>query len=169
MKNSAAVLACLAFVAQPDLALAQACKISTLSDFGGVALGTSYAKVPRTFILEDSCDKTQLNPHGVCNWMDPKSGIEYTGSDGKIFRKQIEMTAENISRPLPFGLRATDRIGDVARKLKALKNAPQFDVGADKITSKGCLRTPAVKSFSLEVVFGSDGVLKTILAATPTE
>lgn len=169
MKKSLSILAGFVVIAQPNLAVAQGCKMSGLSDFGAVALGTAYAKMPRTFVLEDSCDKTQLNPHAVCNWMDQKSGIEYTGWDGKIFRKQIDVTEENLSKPLPFGLRATDRVEDVARKLRALKNAPQFEVAADKITSKGCLRTPAVKSFSVEARFGADGSLKTFLAATPTE
>lgn len=169
MQKSLTILAGFILFAQPNLALAQTCTTSGLSDFGAMALGAATAKVPRTFILQDNCDRTQLNPHAVCSWMDPKSGIEYGSYEGKIFRKQIEMTAENIDRPLPFGLRATDQAADVTRKLRALKNAPQLDVSAGKITSKGCLKTPAVKSFSLEATFGEDGALKTFSVATPTQ
>src|ERR1043166_7386345 len=141
MKKTLSCLAGLVLLAQPNLAFAQACKVSGLSDFGALALGAAVAKVPKTFVRTNDCERTQLNPHGECDWTDPKTGMEYSAWDGKIFRKQIVITAENMHPALPFGLKTTDRANDVAKKLKAMKGAPQFDVAADKVASKDCLKT----------------------------
>jgi hypothetical protein len=132
--------------------LAQECKLSGLSDFGSVALGDRYSKIPKTFLREKDCEASKKYSEARCGWIDPRTGIDYEGWEGWIFRKQIDISPKNPRPRLPFGLTTEDRMEDVIRKIKARPDAPEFRIDEasefipGSITSTNCLKTDKVES-----------------------
>ena len=171
MKRTTIVMTGLFLALQSAAAFAQtACINFPGGDFGAVAMGDLYARVPKNFTKLPECAMDKDYPEAICAWLDPKTGIEYDGAQGMIIRKQIDISDKNQNPALPFGLKPQDNVQAAQKKIKAIKGAPGLRVsktgtGATRIET-ACLKGSKVEMMKIQMEFGPKG-LKTLSLILP--
>ena len=171
MKRITIMMAGLFLALQALPAIAQTCASTAGADFGSVALGDLYAKVPKNYARLPDCAQSKDYPEAICAWLDPKTGIEYDGAQGMIIRKQIDISAKNPNPALPFGLKPQDKAQDVQKKIKALKNAPALrtsktGTGSMRIDTS-CMKGNKVEMLKIEMEFDPKGAFTTLSVVIP--
>src|SRR5258706_137111 len=127
-------------------------KRSALSDFGVAALGDRGDRLPREVKPLPNCEIYE-GKYVDCELIDI-SGVSYLLFENVINRKDIVIHRGQRPAPLPFGLKSTDKIADVVKKITPRNDAPDFYVryqdGKLELFSNACVINRSGEEFIID-------------------
>jgi hypothetical protein len=98
---------------------------SGLSSFGAAELDDTRAKLPRDVTRSANCVVDDAKDYADCEFTD-RNGVAYTVFGNQITRKTITVRPGANTSSLPFGLAASDTIGQVVRKIASRRDTPEL-------------------------------------------